>query len=265
MTDAARGQVEASAARVYDELFVPALFAQWTRPVLEAAGVQAGQRVLDVACGTGVLAAAAREAVGPEGAVAGLDLNPGMLDRARVRVPEADLRVGRAEALPFEDGSFDAVVSQFGLMFFEDPDAAVREMRRVVVPGGGLAIAVWAGIDRSPAYAALAALLGRLLGEAAADALRLPFSWGDADRLADLLARGGFRERRVRWWPGRASFPSFEAWMFAEIRGWTLAGAIDDAAFERLQAAARQELAPHLRRDGAVSFPVEALLASGRA
>jgi len=125
-----RGQVTKSAAEVYEEFFVPALFQEWASRVTDAAGLRAGQRVLDVACGTGVLARAAAERVGPAGAVVGLDVNDGMLGVARRRAPQLEWRPGRAEALPFEDRSFDAVVSQFGLMFFEDRAAALAEAIR---------------------------------------------------------------------------------------------------------------------------------------
>lgn len=136
-----RGQVSHSAAEVYEEVFVPILM-QWAGRVADAARVQPGQRVLDVACGTGVLARAVAERVGPQGAVVGLDLNEGMLAVAGRKAPHVEWRQGRAEDLPFESQSFDRVVSQFGLMFFADR-RAVQEMVRVLRPGGHLAVAVW--------------------------------------------------------------------------------------------------------------------------
>jgi ubiquinone/menaquinone biosynthesis C-methylase UbiE len=171
-SDDARGQVLASAAEIYDEFFVPALFEQWAPPVLDAAAVRKGEQVLDVACGTGVLT---RAAAARAGRATGLDVNPGMLAVARKRGGGIDWRESRAEALPFADGSFDVVLSQFGLMFFEDRDAALREMLRVLRPGGRLAIAVWDSLERAPGYAAMAALLERLFGAEIAGALHAPY------------------------------------------------------------------------------------------
>ncbi|HEX5176869.1 MAG TPA: methyltransferase domain-containing protein, partial [Chthoniobacteraceae bacterium] len=162
-------------AEVYDECFVPALFAQWGKVVAEAAGIEAGQRVLDVACGTGALACAVADLVGVNGSVTGLDPNEEMLAVARRKRSTVTWQDGRAESLPFPDETFDAVVSQFGLMFFEDRTAALCEMLRVLRPGGRMAVAVCDAVEHSPGYSALADLLERLFGEKVADAFRAPF------------------------------------------------------------------------------------------
>src|SRR5262245_60940676 len=99
------------AARAYEALFVPALFQQWPPVIAELAQIRPGERVLDVACGTGVLARHAAQCVGPGGQVVGLDPNPGMLAVARENAPAIEWQQGVAESLPFPDGSFDAVVS----------------------------------------------------------------------------------------------------------------------------------------------------------
>jgi ubiquinone/menaquinone biosynthesis C-methylase UbiE len=119
-------------AEVYEELFVPALFRQWGPIVADAARIGEGDRVLDVACGTGVLACCASDRVGPRGAVKGLDANADMLAVACRKSVQAEWIEGKAESLPFADESFDAVVSQFGLMFFDDRPGAIREMMRVL-------------------------------------------------------------------------------------------------------------------------------------
>src|SRR5262245_61490850 len=117
MNDSDKGQVSRNAAEVYEEFFVPALFQEWTSRVAGAAKIQAGQRVLDVACGTGILARTVAERVGPAGSVVGLDMNEGMLAVAARKAPQIEWRQGISEALPFDGDSFEAVVSQFGLMF----------------------------------------------------------------------------------------------------------------------------------------------------
>jgi len=248
------GQVIASAAEVYEEFFLPALFQEWASRVLEAARIQPGERVLDVACGTGVLARAAAAHTGAHGTVAGFDLNDGMLAVARRKAPHIEWRQGRAEALPFDDASFDAVVSQFGLMFFEDRSAALREMMRVLRPGGRMTVAVWDSIDRIPGYAAVTGLLQRLFGEPAADALRMPFTLGDPQDLRSLFADAGIPTVRITTQRGTARFPSIESWMYTDVKGWTLADMIDDAQFGQLLEEARRVLRRFVTADGTVAF-----------
>jgi SAM-dependent methyltransferase len=258
MNDDERGQVSRSAAEVYDEFFVPALFHDWTSRVADAARIEPGQRVLDVACGTGVLTREVADRVGPSGAAVGLDVNDGMLAVARRKAPELDWRKGRAEELPFDDGSFAAVVSQFGLMFFEDRVAALREMRRVAKPGGRMAIAVWGPQAESPGYAAMTELLRGLFGEPAANALRAPFALGDIPSLRALFAESGLPEIDVRTLPGTARFPSLRSWIYTDVKGWTLADAIDDEGLERLMREAEHALAGFVSADGGVRFPIPA-------
>lgn len=252
-SDDARGQVRASAAEIYDEFFVPALFGAWAPRVLDAAGVRRGMRVLDVACGTGVLARSAAERVGA-GAVVGLDVNPGMLAVARRHHAAIDWREGRAEKLPFEDASFDAVLSQFGLMFFDDRGAALREMWRVLRPGGRLAVAVWDSLERTPGYAAMTALLRRLFGEEIAGALRAPYCLGDTRELTGMLEQAGIGNTRIETLAGTARFPSIPSWVRTDIKGWTLADRIDDAQLARLLTEAQRELRQLAAADGTVSF-----------
>ncbi len=107
-----------------------------------AAGVGPGQHVIDVGCGSGALTVVLAEIVGAEN-VAGVDPSEPFVAEARTRVPGADLRVGPAESLPFEDASFDAALSQLVFHFVQDPAQSVAEMRRVTRPGGRVAACVW--------------------------------------------------------------------------------------------------------------------------
>ncbi len=254
MDDTLKGQVTSNAAEVYDQFFLPALFAEWPERLLEAARIGPGQEVLDVACGTGVLALAAADRVGPQGSVVGLDINEGMLAVARTKDATIDWRHGRAEALPFPDRSFDAVVSQFGLMFFEDRVAAIQEMLRVLRPGGRLAIAVWDSLDNTPGYAAVTELLRRLFGNQVAEGLEAPYILGDLQALRTLLDHAGVAAATIETQRGTARFPSIESWMYTDIKGWTLASLINDTQFELLLEEARQELQPFIGADGSVSF-----------
>jgi ubiquinone/menaquinone biosynthesis C-methylase UbiE len=258
MDDNLRGQVVSTAAEVYDEFFLPALFEEWPERLLEAARVGPGQTVLDVACGTGVLAMSVAGKVGPQGSVVGLDINEGMLAVARTKDENIDWRHGQAESLPFPDQSFDAVVSQFGLMFFENRQAAIGEMCRVLRPGGRLAIAVWDSLDNTPGYAAVTELLRRLFGKQAAQAIEAPYSLGDKQALQALLNQAGLTTARIETLPGTARFPSIESWMHTDIKGWTLASLLDDAQFKLLLKEARRELQRFAGPDGSVKFSAPA-------
>ena len=258
MNDAAKGQVSANAAEVYEEFFVPALFQEWAPRVVDAARVQPGQRSLDVACGTGVLARAAAKRAGPGGPVVGLDPNAGMLAVAQRKAPGVEWVEGRAESLPFERDHFDAVMSQFGLMFFEDRVGAIREMVRVLRPGGHLAVAVWDTLDHTPGYAAMAALLQRLFGDEVAASLHVPYSLGDTAALRSLFEEAGVPEAALSTHQGTARFPSIRAWVYTDVKGWTAADMIDEAGFKRLTAEAESELQPFMTADGAVEFDAPA-------
>jgi ubiquinone/menaquinone biosynthesis C-methylase UbiE len=258
MDDTLRGQVTRSAADVYDEFFVPALFRQWAPRMADAARLASGQRVLDVACGTGVLAREAARRVAPGGAVTGLDRSEGMLAVAGRQAPEVTWKLGMAEALPFPGSSFDAVVSQFGLMFFEDRTQALREMRRVLRPGGRLAVAVWDALETSPGYAAMAGLLDRLFGARIAGALHAPFALGDTKVLGALFSEAAIADVDIRTQVGTARFPSIKSWVETDVKGWTLADLIDDRQYDLLQREAATALRMFARADGAVEFDAPA-------
>jgi ubiquinone/menaquinone biosynthesis C-methylase UbiE len=256
------GQVNRSAADIYEEFFVPALFEEWAPRVAKAAQLSPGQKVLDVACGTGVLAREALRSVSPGGAVTGLDRNDVMLTVARRVAPRIDWQFGRAESLPFADGSFDAVVSQFGLMFFEDRAGALKEMWRVLKPGGRLAVAVWGALDSSPGYADMAALVKRLFGDKIADELRAPYVLGDPKALGALFEAAGIPKVKIQTQPGNARFLSLESWVHTDVKGWTLADLIDDRQYQTLQAEAARDLKKHVKGDGTVSFAAPAHIAT---
>jgi SAM-dependent methyltransferase len=262
-----RLQAQIDAAEAYEALMGPALFAEWAAKVAEAARIAPGERVLDVACGTGILAREAATRTGPAGLVAGLDPGPGMLAVARRLAPAVTWREGVAESLPFSDGSFDAVVSQFGLMFFNDRRAALRESVRVLTPGGRLAVAVWDALDRIPAYAAEVALLERIAGREAADAVRAPFVLGDREQLARLFEESGVAGVGVSTDRGTARFSSVRVMVEADVRGWLpIVGIVlPEDQIDRILDEAEQVLQPYTGADGAVAFATSAHIVTGTA
>lgn len=148
-------QLEGSGPEAYQRYLVPIMFAPWARNLVDLVAPRTGERVLDVACGTGVVARCAAIHVGDEGTVVGLDVNDGMLQVARATSsgirPAIEWRTGSATDMPLPDGSFDVAFCLQGLQFFGDRSAALREMHRVLVPEGRLALAVWRPIEFSPA------------------------------------------------------------------------------------------------------------------
>jgi SAM-dependent methyltransferase len=249
-------QAQVDAAKAYEALFVSALFGQWVSKVADAAQIKAGQRVLDVACGTGILAREAAARTGPTGSVAGLDPNIGMLTVAKELAPAVAWHQGAAESLPFPDQSFDVVVCQFGLMFFTDRAQALREMWRVLTPGGRLAVAVWNSLDTMPAYAAEVALLERIAGRRAADALRAPFVLGDQRDIIALFADAGVLSVEATSERGTARFPSVRVMVEADLRGWlpVMGVALAEEQIAQILEEAEQVLAPYVTADGTVVF-----------
>jgi SAM-dependent methyltransferase len=249
-------QIQIDAAAAYEEFFVPALFQEWAPRVVAAAKIQPGHRVLDVACGTGILARETAAQVGTSGSVAGLDSTSGMLAVAARLAPQIEWRQGLAESLPYADRSFDAVVSQFGLMFFTDRRKALREMRRVLSPGGRLAVAVWDSLDNTPAYAAEVALLDRLAGQRAADALRAPFVLGDTEELAALLSNAGAVSTEIATHRGEAQFPSVRSMVEADLRGWlpVMGVVLPEDQIGRILEEAERTLRPYVITEGRVKF-----------
>lgn len=248
------------AATVYEHLLVPGIFDAWTHRVVDAAGIVPGQGVLDVACGTGVLARRAHGIVGTRGRVTGVDPNEGMLAVARATAPDIEWRAGRAEVLPFNDGDFDVVVSQFGLMFFEDRTKAIREMHRVLIAGGRLSVAVFDSLDNNAPYAAMVDVLERTVGEAAAAALASPFVLGDTAALRDLFARAGATPTGIATESCVEQFESIREMVIADVEGWfPLAGIhLDPPAFEALMSGAHEALSPYVTDNGRVEFEASA-------
>lgn len=262
-------QVGGGAAEVYERHLVPAMFAPWASRLLEAADVRVGERVLDVACGTGVVARRAAERVGETGQVVGLDVNAAMLGVARSLPPTSGALVewyeASALAMPLPDGSFDVVLCQHGLQQFPDRPAALREMRRVLRPAGRLAACVWSPIERSPGMAALVDALERHVGLAAANNRRAPFALAQADELRGLVEGAGFREVRVDSLVDRARFPSpahLVEYQLAATPLSTLGGMTEEA-----RAAVTRDVSVALQAyvgDDGLVCPMEALLVVAR-
>lgn len=258
-------------AEMYEQYFVPAMFLPWATILLRYASPQPGERVLDVACGTGIVARQAAPLVGAHGQVVALDMNPAMLGVARALSAPAGATItwqeGNAMALPCLDGACDVVLCQHGLQFFPDRAGAVREMRRVLTPGGRAVVIVLQALARHPVFQALMESVARHLSLPVSDVMT-PFALCDAEELRTLFAAAGFK--KVDIFPESTTVRFTEPERFVPLAVTSSAAAVP--AFAQLEAPARAalleavrvETEPAIRRyrdADAVTFPMFAHVA----
>jgi len=232
MTEQSFGKSHAgSAPENYERYFVPVIGAPLAADLVAVAAPQPGERALDVACGTGVVARFLAERVTATGSVAGLDANPGMLAVARsVHAPGAPIewRESSAEKLPYSDGAFDLVTCQMGLQFFPDKAAALREQRRVLVPGGRIALNL---PGPTPSlFEPFADALARHVGPQAAGFVHVVFSLHDADEIRALVTETGFQDVHVEAATKTLPLPVDFIWQY--IQSTPLAGVIGQMSEE---------------------------------
>jgi ubiquinone/menaquinone biosynthesis C-methylase UbiE len=273
MTQHEPWQLEGSAADLYERYLVPAITSLWAADLVERAAPMPGERILDVACGTGIVARLAAERVGA-GQVVGLDLNPGMLAVARSvsggHHPPIDWQQGSALQLPFRDGSFDVALCQLGLQFFPDRTVALGEMLRVLVPGGRLALSVYSAIERTPVALALAQALDRHLGPGASAVKRSEHVLADADELRRLVADAGFTDVTLELVTQTIRFASARDYVRLQIAATPMAAMVAgmeserrDAVIDAITASLVSSLSSHAGGEGLTS-PQEAFVVQAR-
>lgn len=223
-------QLDQSAPEAYEQYLIPAIFESWTERLLDRANIQEGDHVLDVACGTGIVARQSAPRVGESGLVIGLDINEGMLAMAEQTVAKVHLdiewRLGDATELPFSDEEFDVVCCQQALQFFDDPIAALEEMRRVLSPGGRAALSVWRPVEQQPGYGILAEALERYVGDDAGTMMRSPFPEWDVDHLHSISEAAGCIDESVTIEIGSMRYPSTREFVRREAASSPLADQI---------------------------------------
>jgi len=184
-----------SAAETYERYFVPAIGRPIAQDLIEVAALRRGERVLDVACGTGVVTRLAAERVGDAGSVTGLDVDASMLEIARSVGPTGasiEWDETTAEAMPYEDERFDVVLCQMGLQFIPNKLAALREMQRVLAPEGRVALNVPGPTPLM--FSILADALARHINPEVGSKMHLVFSLHDTSELRELMSKAGFSE-----------------------------------------------------------------------
>jgi len=260
-------QLEGSAAELYQRYLVPGITAKWAKDLVHRARLRGGEDVLDVACGTGVVARLAASKVA-SGHVTGLDLNAGMLAVARGVLNEGaavDWMEGSALDLPFPSGRFDAVLCQLGLQFFPDQPRALREMRRVVRERGRVAVSVYSPIERTPGANAFVSALDEVLGPEASRIKRGEHSFANPSQLEKLLDDAGFGTVDVQTVVQTISFPSVRDYVRFQLLATPMTTLLKDRIEPERQAiissvASRTAAlsTPTMLEGGKFTFPQEA-------
>jgi ubiquinone/menaquinone biosynthesis C-methylase UbiE len=190
-------QLSGDAASLY-ERYGQFAMGPWTDDLIVSARCRDGDRVLDVACGTGLIAKRVNTASGVTCKITGIDLNEHMLNVAR-QDSSIDWRLGDVGAMPFPPGAFDVVLCQQGLQFFPDRQTAMQEMARVLAPGGRLSLNVWGPLDRQVYFMALFKAVDRFIGDDAAKTIASPYTLTTKDELRALAIGAGFKNITVRF------------------------------------------------------------------
>jgi ubiquinone/menaquinone biosynthesis C-methylase UbiE len=255
-------QLKGRRPEVYEMFWVPALMGPCAADLVDAANVEPGDRVLDVACGTGVVTREAANRTRSPADVTGADINEAMLATARrfaVRRGMTDIHweLCDAASMPFADATFDVVLCQHGLQFMPDWPAAMAEMARVLVPGGRLAISVWK--SASPFGRALRSVLDRVFGEGTTASRQAASSLGNRKELRSLAENAGFTDCHVRFDVKVARHPDPEAFVSGVLSATPLAddiAAMTDNERGTLVRAIIGEFDTYMD-DGGMAYPAE--------
>ena len=194
-----------SVPAIYDRFLGPLLFDAYAADMAERAAELSPQSILETAAGTGIVSKALADRL-PEAKITVTDLNPAMLEIAKTRASGGQLRFEAIDAtsLPYRDGDFDVVVTQFGVMFFPDRVAAYREARRVLAPGGSFLFNAWCSLDDNPVSQAVHEAVGALFPENPPRFMeRTPYGHGSADEIERDLTAAGFEDLSIE----RVEFP----------------------------------------------------------
>jgi ubiquinone/menaquinone biosynthesis C-methylase UbiE len=249
------------------------MFTPVTQALVEDAHIATGHTVLDVATGPGEPALSVAAAVGPEGRVVGIDPIAGMIDAARraadrSSVRNAQFEVAFADSLPYPAGHFDAVISRFGAMFFPAPVDALRELLRVLKPGGTVAVAVWGSAEANPYFYVLSRVIEQYLdAPPAVPETQDPFRYAAPGKLRDVLSEAGALNpsERVLSFPVRAPISVEDFWTLRIEMSERLRESVAKLSSEQMADAKRQgieALRQYSTHEG-ISIPAQVLIVSG--
>jgi ubiquinone/menaquinone biosynthesis C-methylase UbiE len=262
--------VQPNPAEIYDRHFVPQLMNPCADLLLHRVPPRSGERMLDIACGTGIVSRKAAPLVGPTGSIVGADISQAMLQVAESLPAPEGATISWQESngidLPYSDASFDLVLCQQGLQFMPDRQAAANEMRRVLVSGGRVGVAVWAGPEHQPFFGGMTEIINRHIDAPVAG---LPLSLGSCDELRSLLEAAGFKDVSIEQVSFTSRVPSADTFVRLGVMGAASVlpefGKMDDEAksalVEVVQADSAELLRAHLDGDG-IAYSMAANIAS---
>lgn len=252
----------------YERFFVPAIGKPLAEDLVRLADLRSGERVLDVACGTGIVARLALERVKPDGSVAGLDINPGMLAVARSITSESgsiEWYEASAEAMPLPDDGFDVVLCQVSLQFMEDKVAALREMRRVLAPGGRLLLNVPGPAEEI--FTIMADAMEQNIDSQAAGFVNHVFSLHDTDEIEQLMGEAGFDKIDVQAKTKTLYLPPPKDFLWQYVYSTPLAMVVLEADESSRKALEKEVVAQwqNFAENGAMKYQQRIVTAKGRA
>jgi ubiquinone/menaquinone biosynthesis C-methylase UbiE len=242
-------QLAREAAERYQRILVPAILGPAACALVEWSALRGGETVLDVGCGTGAVTFLAAERVGSIGRVVGLDVNAGMIEVARTLAPAAgaaiEWREESAYAIPFAAEEFDVVFCAQTLQFLDDRLRALAEMRRVLRPGGRVALSLWCDLRESPYFRALVGAIEHHIGPGTALGLAAAFNLSDLGAIRTLLSAAGFGEATAAIEELHLELPEIREFVPRHVSATPLAASFR-AAPERARQAVVGEVAERL-------------------
>lgn len=261
-----RWQLEKGGPEIYEQYIVPAFSGAWAEDMVNRAGLKHGERVLDLACGTGIVARKAHAATGSRVRLLGADANRIVLDKGRDLCAKTGIAVSFhqavAGALPFGAGSVQVALCQQGLQYFPDRAAALSEIHRILAPGGRVVFSVWRPLEYSPFYLALHQALGRFVNPTAAGMLSAAYTLGKAEDVRRLFTSAGFREINIRLVIKQMQSPCIDDFLGAGLSASPFAAdiaALPESRREQMFGVIREAMAEYMDDHG-LAAPMGALV-----
>jgi SAM-dependent methyltransferase len=251
-------EVDDDFVKLHEEILVPAIYAQWAHRVVELAEINLGSNVLEVACGTGVLAGEAQLETGLKGKVTGLDYSEKMLEVARRKSGMIEWIHGDATDLPFKTNRFDRVMCQFSLTSIANRVHTIKEMLRVCKPSGLVVLAVWSSLDHTNAYKILIELVRKHAGAHAASKVSAPWSLGGSGFMDALLLSAGVNEYECHQRVGQACYPSRRAFIDTHLQVAGERRGLDKETYKNILSDADTQLQPFMSPQGQLITALDA-------
>jgi len=251
-------QLEISGARFYEDNFVPALFKNWAKRIVKELNLKESDHLLDIACGTGIVARTAKGSITNKIKITGCDMNEGMLKVAEEIDSEINWVKANAENLPFNDDSFEKISCQFGFMFFGNQVEALSEMERVKRKNGKIIIGIWDSIEANEGYFDLLQIIENIGGQNLGSILRSPFNLGDKNEIDKIIKLSKISNYKIETIKEQVEFPSIEHWIDCDVKASPIAEKISGLQYSELRKEAKTKLSKYVADDQKVRFNMSA-------